>query len=272
MLFTASGRAHAIKAYQLPERERHVKNCIEGLDEEVVASCIVHESENADLIFATRQGLVKRSPVNLYTGAWRKGGIAAITLDEGDSIVDVHLVRDEDSITLITSGGDAIRFSASQIRPSGRTSKGVIGMRCGNDQVVAMLVISPQSQGDMLIVSEKGFGKRITSDLFRDQNRGGKGVRAFSVMPRTGKVISACWVSQENDVLILASNGVSNRIGVDEIRRLGKNASGSTLIRLDDGAHVAFVAVVAKEQGQDDSSPEESPTRSSTENQPPSLF
>lgn len=276
MLFTASGRAHAIKAYQLPERERHVKNCIEGLDEEVVASCIVHEGEHADLLFATRGGLVKRAPVDLYTGAWRKGGIAAITLDDGDALVDVHLVRDEDSVTLITSGGDAIRFPANQIRPSGRTAKGVIGMRCGNDQVVAMLVLSPQAQGDMLIVSEKGFGKRIAPELFRDQNRGGKGVRAFSVMPRTGKVISACWVTPQNDVLILASNGVSNRIDVDEIRLLGKNASGSSLIRLDEGASVAFVTTVAKEQSETEASSEEqspaSPARSTNVPSTDSLF
>lgn len=249
LLFTASGRAHAIKAYQLPEKERHVKNCIEGLDEEVVASCIIHEGDQAtDLLFATRQGLLKRSAVELYTGAWRKGGIAAITIDEDDALIDVHLVHEDDSIILMTAGGNAIRFSANEIRPAGRTAKGVIGMRCGNDRVIALLIVQPDEEGDMLIVSKNGYGKRLTPDLLRDQHRGGKGVRAFSVTPKTGEVVALCWVTPDNDVLIMASNGVSNRIDIESVRQLGRAASGASLIRLDENAQVVFAAAVAKEE------------------------
>jgi len=255
-VFTASGRVYGVHAYEVPEasgKGRHVRNVIEGLDEEIVAACVLPENvQGLSIMFATSSATVKRTDAQEYRGAWRKGGVAAITLDEGDSIVAVSIVHDDDDIMLISKDGAAIRFPVTDVRPIGRTGRGVIGMRC-ESPIVDMIVLHPGENRDLLLVTEKGFAKRCATSLFRDQRRGGKGILGIKTDERTGRVAACRLVADDDDIVVITDMGVSNRVAASEVRTLGRNASGARLVKLDDGSKVAFVSVAKAEE-------EESPT------------
>jgi len=226
---------------------------IEGLDEEIVAACVLPENvQGLSIMFATSSATVKRTDAQEYRGAWRKGGVAAITLDEGDSIVAVSIVHDDDDIMLISKDGAAIRFPVTDVRPIGRTGRGVIGMRC-ESPIVDMIVLHPGENRDLLLVTEKGFAKRCATSLFRDQRRGGKGILGIKTDERTGRVAACRLVADDDDIVVITDMGVSNRVAASEVRTLGRNASGARLVKLDDGSKVAFVSVAKAEE-------EESPT------------
>lgn len=249
-VFTASGRVHGVHAYEVPEasgKGRHIRNVIEGLDEEIVAACILQEKvEGISLVFATRNGIVKRTEASEYRSAWRKGGVAAITLDEGDSIVTVSLATEAQETMLISAEGMVIRFPVSDMRPIGRTARGVIGMRT-TSPVVDMLVIPADESRGLLLVTDRAFAKRSDLALFRGQGRGGKGVTGIKTGDKIGTVVAARLVTDEEDIVVLTDRGVSNRVAAAEVRQLGRAAAGTRLVKLDDGARVAFVSVAKAE-------------------------
>lgn len=245
-VFTASGRVHGVHAYEVPEasgKGRHIRNVIEGLDEEIVAACVLHDkAADASLVFATRNGIVKRTEASEYRGAWRKGGVAAIGLDEGDGIVTVSLCKDNQDAMLIAADGMVIRFPVSDMRPIGRTSRGVIGMRA-SASIVDMLIIPRDESRDLLLVTDRAFAKRSNLDLFRGQGRGGKGVTGIKTGDKVGGVVAARLVTDDEDIVVLTDKGVSNRVASAEIRQLGRAAAGTRLVKLDEGTRVAFVSV-----------------------------
>jgi DNA gyrase subunit A len=252
-VFTASGRVHGVHAYDVPEasgKGRHIKNVIEGLDEEIVAACVVPENvEGLSLAFATRAGIVKRTEAAEYSGAWRKGGVAAITLDEGDAIVAVGLVRAGSDIMLVAADGSVIRFPAEDVRCVGRIGRGVIGMRA-ESPIVDMIVLSPDEPRELLLVTQQAFAKKCSLALFRGQGRGGKGVTGIKVSDKSGPVVAARLIAEDEDVVVMTDRGVSNRISGSEIRELGRAAVGTRLVKLDDGASVAFVSLAKEEAEQ----------------------
>jgi len=249
-VFTAGGRVHGVHAYEVPEangKGRHIRNVVEGLDEEIVAACILQEKvEGLSLVFATRNGIVKRTEASEYRSAWRRGGVAAITLDEGDSIVTVSLANESQETMLITAEGMVIRFPVSDMRPIGRTGRGVIGMRTASP-VVDMLVIPADEARGLLLVTNKAFAKRSDLALFRDQRRGGKGVTGIKTGDKIGRVVAARLIADDEDIMVLTDRGVSNRVAAAEVRQMGRAAAGMRLIKLDEGAQVAFVSVAKAE-------------------------
>lgn len=249
-VFTASGRVHGVHAYEVPEangKGRHIRNVVEGLDEEVVAACVLPEKvDGLSVVFATRAGIVKRTDAAEYRGAWRKGGVAAITLDEGDAIVSVSLAREGQEIMLVAADGMVIRFPVDEVRSVGRTGRGVIGMRA-EAPIVDMLVIAGDEKRDLLLVTEYAYAKRSELGLFRGQGRGGKGVTGIKTSDKTGRVVAARLVSDDEDIVVITDRGVSNRIAAAEVRQLGRVAAGTRLVRLDDGAKVAFVSTAKAE-------------------------
>ena len=252
-VFTANGRVHGVHAYEVPEangKGRHIRNVIEGLDEEIVAACVLPEKvEGLSLMFSTGSGLVKRTEADEYRGAWRRGGVAAISLDEGDSLVTVSLVREADDLMLIAADGMVIRFPASDVRAIGRTGRGVIGMRA-QAKIVDMIVTGAGETRDLLLVTERAFAKRSEVALFRGQGRGGKGMIGIKAGDKSGRVVAARMVTDEDDLVVMTDRGVSNRIAASEVRQLGRAAAGTRLVRLDDGARVAFVSVARAEEGE----------------------
>lgn len=249
-VFTASGRVHGVHAYEVPEangKGRHIRNVVEGLDEEIVAACVLPEKvEGISLVFATRSGVVKRTEADEYRSAWRKGGVAAISLDEGDSIVTVSMAKDTHEIMLIAGDGMVIRFPVGDVRAIGRTGRGVIGMRA-EASIVDMLVIPADESRDLLLVTDRAFAKRAELNLFRGQGRGGKGVTGIKAGDKTGVVVAARLVTDDEDIVVMTDRGVSNRVAAAEVRQLGRAAAGNRLIKLDDGAKVAFVSLAKSE-------------------------
>lgn len=244
-VFTASGRVNGVHAYQVPEatgKGRHIKNIIEGLDEEILAACVLPENvENLSLVFATKGGVIKRTNATEYRGAWRKGGVNAITLDEGDSIVTVSLASHDHEIMLIAQDGMVIRFPVADARPIGRTGRGVIGMR-NQAPIVDMLVIKSEESRDLLLVTERAYAKRTELGLFRGQSRGGKGITGIKG-EKVGLVVAARLIDDEDDIVVLTDKGISNRVAAAEFRQIGRAAAGARLAKLDDGSKVAFVSL-----------------------------
>jgi DNA gyrase subunit A len=256
IVFTESGQAHGIRAFQIPEgnlstKGRHVRNVIDGLDEEIMAVVTLPESDpDVSVLTVTRAGQVKRTDLQSYDNATRRGGIKGVGLDEGDGLVGAFTVRDDDHVLLVSDAGKAIRFKASDVRTMGRTAGGVRGIKLDfRDAVVgAAIVPSGQDSGlDLLCVGEKGVGKRTAIAEFPEQNRAGGGVIAFKASAKTGKLVAAMAVTTEQDLIMLASNGVSNRVAVADIRETGRAASGVILMNLDDGASLVSATTAVRE-------------------------
>jgi len=245
MVFTHSGQVHAIKTYQIPEgsltaRGRHIRNVIEGLDEDITAVLSLPESApDLSVLTVTRSGQVKRTDLASYDSATRRGGIRGVGLDEGDALVGAFTVRDTDHLLLVSDAGKSIRFAVSDVRTMGRTAGGVRGIKLDfRDAIIGAAVIPGGEPGtlDLLCVGERGVGKRTPVAEFPLQGRAGGGVIAFKASQKTGKLVAAMAVSTEQDLIMLASNGVSNRVAVSDIRETGRAASGVILMNLDDGA------------------------------------
>ena len=195
---------------------------------------------------ATKNGLVKKTPTTDYVNV-RKTGLAAITLRDDDELIEVKLTDDKKDIILVTKEGQCIRFKETDVRSTGRTSMGVRGMNLEEgDEVVAMQL---NSQGDcLLIVSANGMGKRTSMGEFTCQNRGGKGVKCYKITEKTGCVIGARAVNEDNEVMLITTEGIIIRIACADISVLGRITSGVKLINLADGITVASVAKVREKE------------------------
>ena len=249
MFFTNFGRVYRLKAYEIPEAGRTARgtaiiNLLQLAPEEKISAIIpVKEyGENENLFMVTRKGIVKKTPILEYSNV-RKNGLAAINLREEDELIEVKVTKADSEIFLVTKYGMCIRFKETDVRNTGRTSMGVIGMTLtDNDEIVGMQL---DHQGDsLLIVSENGMGKRTELGEFTVQHRGGKGVKCYKVTDKTGYVIGVKAVTDENEIMMITTEGIIIQIRMEEVSLLGRITSGVKLINLDDGVTVAQIAKV----------------------------
>ena len=249
MFFTNFGRVYRLKAYEIPEAGRTARgtaiiNLLQLAPEEKISAIIpVKDYEKDDNLFmVTRKGIVKKTPILEYSNV-RKNGLAAINLREDDELIEVKVTNADSEIFLVTRDGMCIRFKETDVRNTGTTHIGVIGMTLSdNDEIVGMQL---DHQGDsLLIVSENGMGKRTSMDEFTVQHRGGKGVKCYKITEKTGYVIGVKAVTDENEIMMITTEGIIIQIRMDDVSQLGRITSGVKLINLDAGVTVAQIAKV----------------------------
>ena len=257
LCFTSTGKIYWLKVYELPQashvsRGKPIVNLLPlEKDERVNAVLPVREySPDLFVFFATRNGIVKKTPLTAY-GNQRANGIWAINLDDDDELVNVEITQGDSDVMLFSSSGKCIRFPESNVSSVGRTARGVIGIRLKDDQeVVSMLVLD---EGDILTVTERGYGKRTHPDEHSSQGRGGQGVIGIQTSERNGKLISALQVTDDDDIMLISDGGTLVRTHAHEISTLGRNTQGVTLIRLGDKENLVGLARIQAE----DEDPEE---------------
>ena len=257
MFFTNTGRCYRLKCYEIPEAGRTSRGtAIINLlqlqpGEKITAAIPIKEYGEGEYLFmATRKGLVKKTPIREYANV-RKTGLAAITLREDDELIEVKTTDSEKDIILVTKYGQCIRFHETDVRPTGRTSMGVRGMNLSDrDEVVGMQL---DIQGEyLLIVSEKGMGKLTKMDEFTPQNRGGKGVKCYKIMEKTGNVVGVKAVDIDDEIMIINTDGIVIRTECEGISVLGRITSGVKLINLKENEEVASIAKVRKTREMDE--------------------
>ena len=269
LMLTNKGRVYKLKAYEIPEASRTARgtaivNLLQLMPGEKISAIVPVDGIKDDeyLFMATRNGIVKKTSSKEYENI-RKTGIQAITLRDNDELIEAKSVDNEKEIFLVTKYGQCIRFKSTDVRPTGRSAMGVIGMNLTpGDEVVGMQL---DSQGDtLLIVSEYGLGKRTPIDEFTVQNRGGKGIKCYKVNEKSGNVIGVKAVSDTREIMLITTEGIVIRMEVSGISTLGRITSGVKLINLDEGVKVAKVAKVREEDIEEDIESEEN---SETDNQ-----
>ncbi|MEE1101668.1 MAG: DNA gyrase subunit A [Agathobacter sp.] len=253
MFFTNAGRVYRIKAYEIPEASRTSRgtaliNIIPlQPDEKITAMIPIKEYEDGKYLFmATAKGMVKKTPIKDYENV-RKNGLAAINLREDDTLIEVKVTDNSEDIMLFTKYGKCIRFNESDVRSTGRTTMGVIGMNIDRDDMI--IAMQTASMGEsVLIVSDKGLGKCTLIDEFTTQNRGGKGVKCYKITEKSGNVVGVKSVEKEDEIMLITTEGIIIRIQVSDTTLLGRVTSGVKLINLDEGISVASVAKVVEDK------------------------
>ena len=252
LIFTNKGRVYKLKAYKIPEASRTsrgtaIVNLLQlDADEKVSALIPVKGiSEDKSLFMVTRNGIVKKTKCTEFTNI-RNGGINAITIQEGDALIEVKETGKDDDIIIVTEKGMAVRFHEDQVRSTGRTSMGVRGIALADgDQVVGMQL---SSQGDsILVVSERGIGKRSAFDEFRIQNRGGKGIKCYKITEKTGNVVGIKAVNDDHEIMMITSAGIIIQIRMNEVPVHSRITSGVKLMNLEEGVKVVKIAKVREE-------------------------
>ncbi len=253
MFFTNMGKVYRMKCYEIPEAGRTARGtAIINLlqlqpGEKITAVIPIKEYKQGEYLFmATRNGIVKKTPIIEYSNV-RKTGLAAINLRDDDELIEVKRTNNKKDIILVTMYGQCIRFHETDVRSTGRVSMGVIGMNLADgDKVVGMQL---NTQGDaLMIVSEKGLGKCTLMSEFSPQNRGGKGVKCYKITDKTGNIVGVKAVNQENELMMITTEGIIIRIPVDGTALLGRVTSGVKLINLDEGVTVASIAKVREDK------------------------
>ena len=253
MFFTNTGRVYRLKAYEIPEASRTARgtaiiNLLQLMPGERITAVIPINKFEEDqyLMMATRKGLVKKTPIRDYANV-RKIGLAAISLRDDDELIEVKVTNNKKDIILVTKDGQCIRFKETDVRTTGRVSMGVRGINLmDGDEVVGMQL---NSQGYyLLVVSENGMGKRTSISEFTCQNRGGKGVKCYKITEKTGNVIGAKAVNEENEIMMITTEGLIIRLQCSDISILGRITSGVKLINLSDGVTVASFAKVREKE------------------------
>ena len=253
MFFTNTGRVYRIKAYEIPEASRTSRgtaliNIIPlQPDEKITAMIPIKEYEDGKYLFmATAKGIVKKTPITDYANV-RKNGLAAISLREDDRLIEVKVTDNSEDIMLFTKFGKCIRFNESDVRSTGRTTMGVIGMNIDQDDMI--IAMQTASMGEsVLIVSDKGLGKCTLIDEFSTQNRGGKGVKCYKITEKSGNVVGVKSVEKDDEIMLITTEGIIIRIQVSDTTLLGRITSGVKLINLDEGIKVASVAKVVEDK------------------------
>lgn len=250
MFFTNTGKVYRLKGYEIPESSRTARgtaiiNLLQLMPGENITAMIpIKEyTEGRYLFMATKNGIVKKTPIVDYANV-RKSGLAAINLREEDELIEVKSTNNEKDIILVTKYGQCIRFNETDVRSTGRTSMGVIGMNLSHgDEVIGMQL---NTQGKyLLIVSENGMGKLTDMDEFTSQNRGGKGVKCYKIMEKTGNVIGVKAVNEDNEIMIISTEGIVIRMMCGDISMLGRVTSGVKLMNMDLAKDIT-VASIAK--------------------------
>ena len=249
MFFTNYGRVYRLKAYEIPEASRTARgiaivNILQlNPGEKITAMIPIKDyEENKNLFMVTKKGIVKKTSVMEFSNV-RKNGLAAINLRDDDELIEVKITSEETDIFLVTKHGMCIRFKETDVRPTGRSSMGVIGMNLSDgDEIVGMQL---DHQGDsLLIVSENGMGKRTDLDEFTLQKRGGKGLKCYKIMEKTGYVIGVKAVNDDHEIMMITDGGIIIQLRMDEISKLKRITSGVKMINLDEGMKVAKIAKV----------------------------
>ncbi|MEN9343526.1 MAG: gyrase subunit [Chlamydiota bacterium] len=247
LIFTTLGRCYWLKAWEIPEGSRRSKgkaliNLLEDIrGEEKIATvlCVKNfEDQNAYILLATRQGVVKKTALTEFSSPRRKG-VYAINIDEGDAVIAARLTKDAQEIMLFTKNGMAVRFDQDQVRPVGRVARGVRGvlLRDERDAVVSCEVVASESE-TLLIVCEKGYGKRSIVEEFRKTNRGGVGVRSIITSDRNGYVVGALAIKDTEGVVMMSNQGQTLRINMKDVRVMGRSTQGVRLVALHAGDYL----------------------------------
>ena len=266
--FTNLGRVYSLKAYEIPEAQRQAKgramiNLLElSLGEKVTTIIPVKKDSKGNLIMATKNGLIKKTALKEYENI-RKGGKIAIKLLEGDELIGVDITSGRDDILLATREGKCIRFNETDVRTVGRDSIGVKSMRlAGDDSVIDMAIVRDDKK--VLTITENGYGKQTYADEFRLQQRGGMGIKAGAFNEKTGKLVALKEVDDNDDIVVIADNGVIIRTHVADINTISRVSQGVKIMKLRNGSHIVSVAVTAREE--EDALDEESAQTDEVEN------
>jgi len=257
LLFTEQGRCFWMRVYEIPEGTRQSKGrAIQNLinlpqDDKVLAFINVLNLKDEEyinnhfIVMCTKQGIIKKTSLEAYSRP-RVNGINAITVREGDTLLEAKLTNGEQDIMLAVKSGKAIRFPESKVRGMGRNASGVraISVDSENDEVVGMIVVKEGDGFDVMVVSEQGYGKRSALEDYRITNRGGKGVKTITVTDKTGELVSLKAVTDEDDLMIITKKGTMIRMGVDTLRVMGRATQGVRLITLRKGDEIASIAKV----------------------------
>ncbi|MCZ2355919.1 MAG: DNA gyrase subunit A [Bacteroidia bacterium] len=260
LFFTEKGNCFWLKVFEIPEsgkttKGRPIQNLISiAKDDKIKAFINVKSLEDPEelqkysVVMCTKRGVIKKSPLEAYSRP-RSSGIIAININEGDELIEAKLTENQSYIILASRNGRAIRFEEDAVRDMGRQATGVRGITLDesdpNDEVIGMVVVKHKDT-NLLVVSEKGYGKKSHVEEYRITNRGGKGVITMNINEKTGKLIAIKEVTDANDLMIITRSGITLRIAVKEIRETGRNAMGVRLIRLKDDSEIAAVAKLAE--------------------------
>ncbi|MBB1124205.1 DNA gyrase subunit A [Limosilactobacillus albertensis] len=277
LFFTNSGKVYSMKGYEVPEYGRTAQGIpiinLLGINNKEKISAVInvsHETNDDDkyLFFTTKYGTVKRTPVTEFKNI-RSNGLKAINLHENDELIDVEVISDEQPMIIGTHNGYALSFKSSVVRSMGRSAAGVRGIRLrGEDYVIGAAPLNPDS--NVLVISENGFGKQTAASEYPIKGRGGLGVKTVNVTEKNGPLVGLTTVNGDEDIMLVTDQGVIIRFGIESVSQTGRSAVGVHLIKMDNGARVATIAKVDKE---DDSEEAETPKEEVTdtansENQP----
>jgi len=262
LFFTEKGKCFWLRVFEIPEgtkasKGRAIQNLISIDPEDKVRAFInVKDLKNEEyinsnfIILATRRGTIKKTSLEAYSRP-RQNGINAITINEGDQLLQAKLTQGEDEVVLALKSGRAIRFNEQTVRPMGRNAAGVRGIRLGGgtDEVIGMVCIPKYKECDILVVSENGYGKRSDIEDYRVTNRGGKGVKTLNITEKTGSLIAIKDVTDNDDLMIINRSGIIIRLAVTDLRVMGRATQGVRLIKINEGDAIAAVAKVEVEEG-----------------------
>ena len=248
LFFTNKGKLYRLRGYEVPEAGRTAKGTaivnLLSLDPGEKVSAVIPIQNFADgkyLLMATKNGLIKKTSLKEYDSA-RKTGLQGITLKDEDELIAVRLTDGEDNVVLVTRNGLCITFDEKDVRPIGRVSQGVIGIRLDeDDEVIGMESVIAGGKATLLAITENGFGKRTELDEYRVQKRGGRGVITYKITPKTGKIVGVRIATEDDDVMLITDTGTIIRINVKDISILGRSTQGVTLMRTNDGGKVVSI-------------------------------
>ena len=255
LCFSTKGRVYTIKAYEVPEAQKQAKgramvNLLQvDKDERITTIIPLKADATGNLMMATRHGLIKKTPVSEFASI-RKGGKIAIKLNDDDELISVYLTTGDNEVLIASSEGKCIRFNEKFVRTMGRDTMGVKAMKLNeNEVIVDMTIITPNS--DMLTISENGYGKRTNESEYRLQGRNGKGIKAGIFNEVTGKLINLKQVTEDDDIMLIADDGVIIRVESGEISKIGRNTKGVRIMKLKEGAKIVCVAVTKSDKSQE---------------------
>lgn len=270
MFFTNQGRIFRIKGYEIPEASRTARgtalvNLLSLQENEKVTAtlCLRDTNEEKYLILTTKKGVIKKTELSQFANV-RKNGMIAITLNEGDQLIEAKLLSEDEEIFLVTKKGMAIEFNEKDVRATGRSSMGVRGIRLNaGDEVIGM---QKASQGEhFLLVSEKGYGKLTDKSCFKAQARGGKGIRCYKITEKTGDIVGFKLCDKDRELLLITTEGIMIRINLDKVSVLGRNTSGVKLMDIDKDTDTVIASVAKVRETEDEEESEEATALENTD-------
>ena len=256
LFFSNKGKLYRLRGYEIPEAGRTAKGTaivnLLSLDAGEKISAVIPISDFEDskyLLMATKNGLIKKTPLQEYNSS-RKTGLLAITLKDDDELIDVRLTDGQDNVVLVTEKGLCITFDEKDVRPVGRSAQGVLGIRLDEDDTVIGMesIISDNKGVTLLAITENGFGKRTELDEYRVQNRGGRGVITYKITPKTGNIVGIRMTKEDDDVMLITNSGTIIRINVKDVSILGRATQGVTLMRTNENEKVVSIETVEPEE------------------------